>query len=82
MVNCFGLSAVEMQGMGHWFTFYHQVQIKKIIPACWFATSPMSQIYNFSFFPDETDLGSQVFPYSQRERERERERWGRKRNGG
>jgi hypothetical protein len=29
MVNCFGLSAVEMQGMGHWFTVDHQVQIEK-----------------------------------------------------
>jgi hypothetical protein len=30
MVNCFGLSAVEMQDMGHWFTLEHQVQKKKI----------------------------------------------------
>jgi hypothetical protein len=33
-------------------------------------------MYNFAFSPDETDLGSQVFSYSQREREREREREG------
>jgi hypothetical protein len=29
MVNCFGLSAIEMQEMGYWFTLDHQVQIKK-----------------------------------------------------
>ena len=28
MVKCFGISAVEMHGKGHWFTLDHQVQIK------------------------------------------------------
>jgi len=82
MVNCFGLLAVEMQEMGYWFTFDHQMQIKKkrIIPACWFATNLWNQMYSFAFFPDETDLGFQVFPCCQRERERgggvrEQKRW-------
>jgi hypothetical protein len=66
MVNCFDLSAVEMQGMGHWFTLDHQVQKKKkkISPTCWFATSLWNQMYNFAFSPDETHLGLQVFPHS------------------
>jgi hypothetical protein len=60
MVNCGGLTAVEMRGMCKWFTLDYQVQIKKIIPPYWFATSLWNQMNNFAFSPD--DRNRYAFP--------------------
>jgi len=73
MVNCFDLSAVEMQGMGHWFSLDHQVQIKKNHSKLLVCNESEEPNVQFCIFPDEKDLGSHVFPYSQRERGREKE---------